>query len=69
MTTKHTSRPVTRGGSGWKNPPLENFSALLEKCVGKSLKLLDIVQKIWVPLRKLFTSPSVPSWDRMMKET
>ena len=27
--------------------PLEKFSHSLEKCVGHSLKLLDIVQKIW----------------------
>jgi len=32
--------------------PLENL-ALLEKCVGRGLKLLDLVQKIWAPLRKL----------------
>jgi len=31
----------------------------LEKCVGHSLKILDIVQKIWVPLGKLFASPGV----------
>jgi len=37
----HT-RPVTIGGS--KKHPLENF-ALLEKCLGQSLKLLDIVKK------------------------
>jgi len=28
------------------------------------LKLLDIVQKIWAPLRKLFAPPGVPSWLR-----
>jgi len=28
--------------------------APLEKCTGHNLKLLDIVQKIWAPLRKLF---------------
>jgi len=57
------SRPVTRGckeGEG----PLEIFSPPLEKCVGYSLKLLDIVQKIWAPLRQLFAPPGVPSWLR-----
>jgi len=34
-------RPVTRGAM----PPLENFSPPLEKRVGYSSKLLDIVQK------------------------
>ena len=37
-------RPVTRGVG--VEAPLENFSHLLEKCVGYSLKLLEIVQKI-----------------------
>jgi len=40
------SRPVIRGVQGAK-PPLEKFSLPLEKCVGHSLKMLDIVQKIW----------------------
>jgi len=31
------------------------FSPPLEKCVGHSLKILDIVQKILAPLRKLFS--------------
>ena len=44
--------------------PLENFSPPLEKCVGYSLKISDIVQKIWAPLRKLFAPPGVPSWLR-----
>jgi len=44
--------------------PLEKVSPPLEKCVGYSLKILDIVQKIWAPLRKLFTPPGVPSWLR-----
>jgi len=54
-------RPVTRGAQGGE-APLENFSPSLEKCVGHSLKLLDIVQKIWAPLGKLFAPPGVPSW-------
>jgi len=45
-----TGRPATRGAK----PTLEKYSPPLEKCVGHSLKLLDIVSKIWVPLRKLF---------------
>jgi len=36
----------------------------VEKCVGYSLKSLDIVQSIWTPLRKLFAPPGVPSWLR-----
>ena len=45
------TRPVTKGGE----VPLEKFSPPpLEKCVGYSLKLLNKVQKIWAPLRKLF---------------
>ena len=33
------------------------LSSPLEKCVGHGLKLLDTVQKIWAPLRKLFAPP------------
>jgi len=33
----------------------------MEKCVGHSLKLLDIVYKNWTPLRKLFAPSGVPS--------
>ena len=47
-----------------KPGPYENFSRPLEKCVGRGSKLLDVVQKIWVPLRKLFAPPGVPSWLR-----
>jgi len=45
-------------------PPLKIFLHPLEKCVGHSLKILNIVQKIWASLRKLFIPPSVPSWLR-----
>jgi len=41
-----STRPVTRWGANGVKPPLKNDSPLLEKCVGHSLKLLDIVQKI-----------------------
>ena len=57
------TRTITGGAQGGE-VPLENFSPLLEKCVGRSLKLLDILQKIWAPLRKLFARPGVPSWLR-----
>jgi len=53
-------RPVTRGGA----KPARNFFASLEKCVGYSVKILDIVNNIWSPLRKLFAPPGVPSWLR-----
>jgi len=43
-------------------PYLQKFSPSLEKCVGHGLKLIDIVLKIWAPLRKLFAPPGVPSW-------
>jgi len=50
-------RPVTWG----EKPSLEKFFPSLEKCVVHGLKLLDIVQKIWALLRKLFAPPGVPS--------
>jgi len=40
----------------------------LEKCVGHNLKTLDIVQKFWAPLGKLFAPPGVPSWLRAWGE-
>jgi len=52
-----------QGGAGERSPPRIIFSPL-EKCVGHGLKLLDIVQKIWAPLRKLFAPPCVPKWLR-----
>jgi len=54
------TRLVTRGGEA----PLEKFLPHLEKCVGHNLKILDIVPKIWAPLRKLFAPPGVPIWLR-----
>jgi len=52
---------VTRGAVG-KKAPLENFSSPLEKRVEQNLKLLDIVQIILTPLRKLIAPLGVPSW-------
>ena len=52
-----------QGGAGGRIP-LEKFSSPQQKFVGYILKLLDIVQKIWAPLRKLFAPPGVPSWLR-----
>ena len=57
------TKPVTIGGAGGE-APLENYSLLLEKCVGHSLKILDIVQKNWARLRKLIAPAGVPSWLR-----
>jgi len=36
----------------------------MEKCIAHRLKLLDIVQKMLAPLRKVFAPPSDPSWLR-----
>jgi len=44
---------------------LEKILPPLEKCVGHSLTILDIVEKIWCPLGKLFAPPGVPSWLRV----
>ena len=55
-----STRPATRGDKA----SLEKFLPLLEKCIGHSLTLLDIVQKIWAPLGKLFVPSGVPSWLR-----
>jgi len=49
--------PVTRGKRREASPFLQNFSPLLEKCVGHSLKYFG-------SLRKLFAPPGVPSWLR-----
>jgi len=52
LPSRMRSRPVTRGFA-----PLEKFSPPLEICVGYSLKLLDIVQKIWATQKTVR-----PSW-------
>jgi len=41
--------------------PLEKIFSPQEKCVGRVLKLLDIVKKICPHLRKLFDPPGVVS--------
>jgi len=46
---------VTRGGEALA----ANYFAPLEKCVGHSLELLDIVHKIRATLRKLFALSGV----------
>ena len=48
---------------GGRIPPRKIF-APLEKCVGHSLKILDIVQKISAPLGNHFVPPGAPSWLR-----
>jgi len=58
----HVTRPLTRGDAGGEGPT--RFSSPPEKCVGHRLKLLDIVQKLWAPPRKLLAPPGVPSWLR-----
>jgi len=45
--------PQARNQEGAK--PLEKFSTPQEECVGRILKLLDIVFKKCPPLRKLFS--------------
>jgi len=42
----------------WAKPPLEKFSPQQEKCVGRILKLLDIVKK--VPSQKALLPPGCP---------
>jgi len=54
------TRPVTRRNEA----PHKKILTPLEKCVGHSLKILDIIPKIWALLGKLFTPPGVPSWLR-----
>jgi len=58
-----TNQPRHKRGAGGRTP-LVNFLTPLEKCVGYDFKILDIVQKIWVPLRKLFAPPGVTNWLR-----
>jgi len=62
LVSAHQAR--NQSGAGSAKPPLEQFSLHLEECVGHRLKLLDIIQEIWAPLRKLFAPPGVPNWLR-----
>ena len=57
-------RPVTRGAHGERSPPRKFFAPPPEKCVGHNFKILEIVQRFWAPLGKLFAPPVVPSWLR-----
>jgi len=47
-----------RNQGGGEYPPRKIFSPM-GKCVGYSLIILDIIQKISAPLRKLFAPPGV----------
>ena len=49
------NRPVTRGAAGRRIPPKKHFSPSMEKSVGYSLILLEIVQKF-----RLFSENSSP---------
>jgi len=51
-------KPVTRGGAGGLLPPARIFATPPWKNV------LEIVLKIWAPLRKFFAPPGVPNWLR-----
>jgi len=74
LATKHIKNKPSANGfvitdyqarnQGGAKPALENFSPTLEKCVGHSLKILDMVQKILALVGKLFAPPGVPSWLR-----
>ena len=48
---------------------LEKFSSPQEKCVGRILKLSDIVLKNCPSPRKLFAPPGVQSWLRAWKSS
>jgi len=65
-----SSKPISRCSSQARNQgsavaklPYKHFRPL-KKCDGNSLKLLDIAQKMWAPLRKRFAPPGVLSWLR-----
>jgi len=55
MILRGICRPVTTRDAGGAVPP-RKFLPSLEKCVGHSLKLLDIVEKFWAGLGKLCSS-------------
>ena len=57
--------PVTRGRRRGEAPPRKLLASPWKNVLDMDgLKLLDIVQKLWAPLRKLFAPPGVPSWLR-----
>jgi len=56
-------RPITRGAQEGAKAH-KNISLPPGKMCWTSFTLLDLVQKIWAPPRKLFASPGVPSWFR-----
>jgi len=58
ITIRHVSRATEGPRHPWK------IFCPLEKCIGHILNLLDIVQTIFSPLRKLFATSGVPSWLR-----
>jgi len=64
QTSSDITRTVPSRGARGAKPPLATFSPSPEKYVGHNLKILDIVQKIWALLGKLFAPPGVPSWLR-----
>jgi len=57
-------RPAQARNQGGGEAPPRKFFAPPDKFVGYILKLLDIVQKLWAPLRKHFAPPGAPSWLR-----
>jgi len=63
MGIEYFAQARNQGEQEGRTPPRKIF-APLEKCIGHRLKLLDIVQKIWAPLRDLFAPPVVSSWLR-----
>ena len=60
--TKSLLNFYTRNQGG--EAPLDNFSPPWKNVLDINLKILDIVQKIWTPLGKLFAPPGVPGWLR-----
>jgi len=59
--SKRLNQARKQGGAGERSIPSKNFPSL-EKCAGHSLKLLDKIQQLWAPIRKLFAPSGVPSW-------
>jgi len=53
-----TVSPETR----WVETPFKVYRPPLEKCVGRNLKILDIVQKFLTSPGKIFATPGVSRW-------